>query len=91
MITTNVETKSVAPSGAPLAGLGNPAPAGDGVHELIRERWSPRAFSGAPVSRESLNVLLEAARRAPAIERVGLWRPLGRTHATRRRTRAVIQ
>jgi len=30
---------SVAPSGAPLAGLGNPAPAGDGVHELIRERW----------------------------------------------------
>jgi nitroreductase len=65
---------SVTPGGAPLASLGNPAPAGDGVHELIRERWSPRAFSGAPVPRERLNVLLEAARWAPSSMNEQPWR-----------------
>jgi len=60
--------------GAPPAGLGNPAPAGAGVHELIRERWSPRAFSGAPVPRELLNVLFEAARWAPSSMNEQPWR-----------------
>jgi nitroreductase len=55
-------------------GLGNPAPAGDGVHELIRERWSPRAFSSAPVSRETLSVLFEAARWAPSSMNEQPWR-----------------
>jgi nitroreductase len=32
------------------------------VHPLIRERWSPRAFAGRPVDRETLGSLLEAAR-----------------------------
>ena len=60
--------------GTPLAGLGNPAPAAAGIHELIRERWSPRAFSGVPVSRERLNVLLEAARWAPSSMNEQPWR-----------------
>jgi len=65
---------SVAPEAAPLPSLGNPAQAGPGVHELIRERWSPRAFSAAPVSRERLNVLLEAARWAPSSMNEQPWR-----------------
>jgi nitroreductase len=37
------------------------APALEGVHELIRRRWSPRAFSGRAVTPEQLRVLLDAA------------------------------
>ncbi|WP_324678945.1 nitroreductase family protein [Hymenobacter sp. GOD-10R] len=31
------------------------------VHELIRQRWSPRAFSAQPVAPETLEQVLEAA------------------------------
>ncbi|GAA4371988.1 nitroreductase family protein [Hymenobacter koreensis] len=31
------------------------------VHELIRNRWSPRAFADKPVSQETLEQVLEAA------------------------------
>lgn len=35
------------------------------IHELLTRRWSPRAYDAKrPVTREQLNVLLEAARRA---------------------------
>jgi nitroreductase len=64
---------SVRPDGAP-AGLGNPAPAGAAIHGLIRERWSPRAFSSAPVSPALLDVLLEAARWAPSSMNEQPWR-----------------
>jgi len=36
------------------------------VHELIRRRWSPRAFADRPVDPEKLRSLLEAARWAPS-------------------------
>jgi nitroreductase len=36
------------------------------VHELIRTRWSPRAFSDRPVEREKLLSIFEAARWAPS-------------------------
>lgn len=36
------------------------------VHELIRNRWSPRSFSSKPVEREKLLSILEAARWAPS-------------------------
>lgn len=36
------------------------------VHELIRRRWSPRAFSDSPVEPDTLLSLLEAARWAPS-------------------------
>jgi nitroreductase len=40
----------------------NPAPTDHDVHELIRERWSPRAFINRAVELEKLLSILEAAR-----------------------------
>jgi nitroreductase len=45
-----------------------------GLHEVIRKRWSPRAFSARPVSREDLRLLLEAARWAPSSYNEQPWR-----------------
>ncbi len=36
------------------------------VHELIRERWSPRAFADKPVPQDILRSIFEAARWAPS-------------------------
>ena len=36
------------------------------VHDLLRRRWSPRAFADRPVEPEKLSSLLEAARWAPS-------------------------
>ncbi len=36
------------------------------IHDLLRRRWSPRAFADRPVEREKLCSLLEAARWAPS-------------------------
>jgi nitroreductase len=38
-----------------------PAPTAYPVHELIRNRWSPRSFSAQPVEQEKLNQVFEAA------------------------------
>jgi len=43
------------------------------VHELIRERWSPRAFSEKTVSPEILQSLFEAARWAPSSSNEQPW------------------
>jgi nitroreductase len=44
-----------------------PAPADYPINELMRRRWSPRAFEeGRPVEREKILTLLEAARWAPS-------------------------
>ena len=37
-------------------------------------RWSPRAFTGQPLSREQLNMLFEASRWAPSAMNVQPWR-----------------
>lgn len=42
--------------------LKKPADADHPIHDLIRERWSPRAFADKPVARETLLTVLEAAR-----------------------------
>ena len=44
------------------------------VHELIQNRWSPRAFSDEPVDTELLNQLFEAARWAPSSYNEQPWR-----------------
>ena len=44
------------------------------IHELLAERWSPRAFSEEPVSDEELGSLLEAARWAPSCYNEQPWR-----------------
>jgi len=44
------------------------------VHELIRSRWSPRAFSQRDVSNEDLKAILEAARWAASSNNEQPWR-----------------
>ena len=44
------------------------------VHELIAERWSPRAFADATVDSEVIGSLLEAARWAPSCFNAQPWR-----------------
>ena len=44
------------------------------IHDLIRRRWSPRAFSDRPVERETLLSVLEAARWAPSSFNEQPWR-----------------
>jgi nitroreductase len=43
------------------------------LHELIRNRWSPRAFSERPVPPEVLRSLFEAARWAPSSNNEQPW------------------
>ena len=43
------------------------------VHELIKNRWSPRAFSEKPVPPEVLRSLFEAARWAPSSNNEQPW------------------
>jgi nitroreductase len=44
------------------------------VEKLILERWSPRAFTGAPIDRETLMSIFEAARWAPSSYNSQPWR-----------------
>jgi nitroreductase len=50
-----------------------PAPTNFPVHDLIRDRWSPRAFSDKLVDREILASLFEAARWAPSSNNEQPW------------------
>jgi len=50
-----------------------PADAQYPIHDLIRRRWSPRAFSDRPVERDTLRSLLEAARWAPSSNNEQPW------------------
>lgn len=44
------------------------------VHDLIRRRWSPRSFSGKPVSDQDLRSLIEAARWSASSGNEQPWR-----------------
>src|SRR5258707_12692274 len=50
-----------------------PAPSDFPVHELIRERWSPRAFAEKPVPQDVLRSIFEAARWAPSSNNEQPW------------------
>src|ERR1700687_5017202 len=50
-----------------------PAATDIALHELIRNRWSPRAFSDKPVPAEVLRSLFEAARWAPSSSNEQPW------------------
>jgi nitroreductase len=50
-----------------------PAPTDFPVHDLIRNRWSPRAFSDKPVEPSILASLFEAARWAPSSSNEQPW------------------
>jgi nitroreductase len=55
------------------ANMHNPAKTDYPVHDLIQNRWSPRAFSDNPVSPETLRSLFEAARWAPSSSNEQPW------------------
>ena len=50
-----------------------PAPAAAPIHELIVNRWSPRAFDPRPVEQEKLRILFEAARWAASSYNAQPW------------------
>ena len=50
-----------------------PADAEHPIHELIRERWSPRAFADRLVDRATLDSIFEAARWAPSANNRQPW------------------
>jgi nitroreductase len=54
--------------------LRKPAETSQPVHELIRDRWSPRAFADRPVPRDVLVSLFEAARWAASCNNSQPWR-----------------
>lgn len=49
------------------------APSDFPVHQLIRERWSPRAFADKPIPTDVLRSLFEAARWAPSSSNEQPW------------------
>lgn len=51
-----------------------PAETDHPVHELVRERWSPRAFADRTIAQGDLDSLLEAARWAPSSRNSQPWR-----------------
>lgn len=50
-----------------------PAPSDFPVHQLIRERWSPRAFADKAIPHDILRSLFEAARWAPSSNNEQPW------------------
>lgn len=61
--------------------LKKPAQTSTPVHELIRERWSPRSFDAKAVSGTDLTAILEAARWAPSCNNGQPWRFIVATKA----------
>lgn len=53
--------------------MNKPAPVDYPVHELIQNRWSPRAFSDRAIPAEVLRSLFEAARWAPSSNNEQPW------------------
>lgn len=51
----------------------NPAPTDVPLNDLVRSRWSPRAFADKPVAPEILPCLFEAARWAPSSSNEQPW------------------
>ncbi|MCB9766219.1 MAG: nitroreductase family protein [Alphaproteobacteria bacterium] len=66
-------------------------PAPVDLHPLLRDRWSPRAFSTQPVDEPVLRRLLEAARWAPSCFNEQPWRLLVATHREPDAHRALLE
>lgn len=57
-----------------------PAPHESPIHDLIRDRWSPRAFSSKPIPSDVLRSLFESARWAPSSNNEQPWAFIVATH-----------
>jgi nitroreductase len=57
-----------------MSSLKKPAETSAPIHDLIKHRWSPRAFDARPVEPEKLRSLFEAARWAPSSYNGQPWR-----------------
>jgi nitroreductase len=57
-----------------MSHIKKPAVTSAPVHELIGERWSPRAFAATPVAREAVVSILEAGRWAASTNNSQPWR-----------------
>jgi nitroreductase len=51
----------------------NPAPTAVPIHDVLKHRWSPRAFGDKDVSPDVLHSLFEAARWAPSSSNMQPW------------------
>ena len=51
-----------------------PAPSKFPIHQLLADRWSPRAFDERPIEPEKMHSLFEAARWAPSSNNEQPWR-----------------
>lgn len=56
-----------------MTALQKPAVTSEPIHDLIRHRWSPRAFDSRPVEPEKLRSLFEAARWAASSYNAQPW------------------
>jgi nitroreductase len=64
-----------------LPPIAKPAETSRPVHDLIRTRWSPRAFGPTPVPADALVAIMEAGRWAASSNNVQPWRYLVATAA----------
>ncbi|HYA89407.1 MAG TPA: nitroreductase family protein, partial [archaeon] len=56
-----------------MSALQKPAETAAPIHDLLRHRWSPRAFDSRPVEPEKLRALFEAARWAASSYNAQPW------------------
>ena len=54
--------------------MNKPTPNNHSINDMIKKRWSPRAFSEKPVEEEKLASIFEAARWAPSAFNEQPWR-----------------
>jgi len=55
------------------APIRKPAETHHHIHDLLRERWSPRAFADRPIERAKLHSIFEAARWAASSANQQPW------------------
>jgi nitroreductase len=61
----------------------NTAPVDHEIHDLLKKRWSPLAFSSKPIEKEKINSLFEAMRWAPSSFNGQPWRVIYATQDER--------